>query len=210
MVVDNFFSLAFVLRQSFTVQSRLGRNSLESRLTFCLSLLNAGIIETSSQGQLQVLFLNVAEDLIQGLSFIQPTCTGNFYEAVMDGPLLILLFQLWCATVQLSLWTSGQVQLSLRMNKSMTAMDASWRPDSRQDSHLWDGNKLYSLDSAAALRSRNTDIQFPCYVKGGSPTRGRVSLWGLTAAQQRRGLAWLGFNYRSLIMDPAGQNCTEG
>lgn len=94
--------------------------------------------------------------------------------------------------------------------KSTTGMDASWRSDSRQDSHLWDRNKLYFLDSAAALRSRNTDIQFPCYVKSDSPTRGWVSLWWLTAAQQRRGLAWLGFNYRSLIMDPAGQNCTEG
>lgn len=88
-------------------------------------------------------------------------------------------------------------------------LDASWPSDSRQDSHLWDGDKLYFLDRAAALRSRNTDIQFPCYVKGGSPTLGRISLWWPTAAQQRRGLAWLGFNYRSLIMDPAGQNYTE-
>lgn len=93
--------------------------------------------------------------------------------------------------------------------ESTRGVDASWCSDSRQDSHLWDGNKLYFLDSAAALRSRNTDIQFPCFVKGGSPTLGRVSLWWLTAARQRRRLAWLGFNYRGLIMDPAGQNCTE-
>lgn len=93
--------------------------------------------------------------------------------------------------------------------KNTRGVDASWRSDSRQDSHLWDGNKLYFLDSAAALRSRNTDIQFPCYVKGGSHTLGRVSLWWLTAARQRHELTWLGFNYSSLIMDPAGQNCTE-